>query len=69
MKPKPNEVWLTRLGNCVLIVEHPMTEVEGNLGFIWYDKLDKNLNFSPLKDQLIKKLDMNITEWAGLWGI
>lgn len=64
--PKPNEVWMTKSGRMVLVVEHPMTEVEGSLGFIWFDEVDKNVNFSPVKDQLEKKADQTIGTWGAL---
>ena len=65
---KPNEIWKTNVGNYVLIVEHPMTEVEGNLGFIWFDTVDNTLNFSPLRDQLVEKVKMSVGEWGGVMG-
>ena len=64
--PQPNEIWTTQSGRMVLIVEHPMTEVEGNLGFIWYDDVDNNMNFSPLQDQLVEKTEHTIETWGAL---
>ena len=66
MDPKPNEIWKTESGNYVLVVEHPMTEVEGNLGFVWYDSVDNNLNFSPLRDQLKNKTNLTIGDWGDM---
>jgi len=66
--PKPNEVWRTQIGNFVLVVEHPMTEIEGNLGFIWFDAIDGSLNFSPVRDQLVERMNLNVAEWGLMMG-
>ena len=62
--PKPNEIWKTKEGNYVLVVEHPMTEIEGNIGFIWWDRIDNNMNFSPVEDQLHEKTNLHIKDWG-----
>lgn len=67
MTPQPNEIWLTESGRSVLIVEHPMTEVEGNLGFIWFDEVDNTMNFSPVMDQLKELIEgATIADWGSL---
>jgi len=66
--PKPNEIWRTKSGRFVLVVEHQMTEVEGKLGFIWFDEVDKNLNFSPLLDQLDEFYNLTTAEWGMMMG-
>lgn len=62
--PKPNEIWKTNSGRFVLVVEHPMTEVRGNLGFVWFDSVDENMNFCPLENQLAEKTEFTIAEWG-----
>ena len=62
--PKPNEVWLTKHGNLVLVVEHPMNEVACKLGFVWYDAIDRTMSFSPLYNQLKEKTELSIKEWG-----
>ena len=62
--PQPNEVWLTREGRKVLVVLHPMSEVGGSLGFVWWDSYDNTMNFSPLEDQLVEKTNLTILNWG-----
>lgn len=65
--PKANEIWTTKSGRVVLIVEHPMTEVEDNVGFVWWDSVDNNMNFSPVLDQLAERADHHdLVTWGAL---
>ena len=66
LNEKPNEIWETLTDNLVMIVEHPIHEIKGRHGFIWYDKTDNNLNFSPVRNQLVKRSNMSVASWGKL---
>lgn len=57
---KPNEIWMTKSGRKVLVVEGP----NGEIGFVWFDEIDNKLTYCPLLNQLDKKLDDGIRDWA-----
>jgi len=47
--PKPNQVWQTKSGNRVLIVNDAANQ---RLGFIWWDSVDREYCFSTLENRL-----------------
>lgn len=59
---KNGEIWETKSGNTVLIVDRPSGDPE--VGFIWFDPIDRNLCYATLMDQLSHRVNMSITEWA-----
>lgn len=60
---KNGQVWETKSGNTVLIVERPTPEGP-EIGFIWFDPIDKNLCYATLMDQLSHRVNVSITEWG-----
>lgn len=60
-KPKPNEVWETNDGQLILVV-YDATKV-GKVGFIWFDKSDNTITFTPI-NVTVKKSTMTIAEWG-----
>lgn len=63
MIPLNGQVWETKSGNTVLIVERP-TPNGVETGFIWFDPIDKVLCYATLMDQLSHRLNMNPAEWG-----
>ena len=66
--PKTHDVWKTREGRIVLIVEvHWETDkrevTTPQLGMLWYDEIDKTFTVSELMNRLESRLDMTMTEW------
>lgn len=61
MEPQPNEVWRTKSGRVVLIVLVP--EPWKQLGFIWFDELDRTFNCTQVLAQLETKLDVPLEQF------
>jgi hypothetical protein len=56
------EVWRTKSGNLVLIVDAP--GIDGDcIGMLWFDNVDNNITFSFLYDRLDEKVNMPASEW------
>lgn len=61
--PKNGEVWETKSGSTVLIVDRP-TEEGLEKGFVWFDPIDKEICYTLLMDQLSHRINISITEWG-----
>lgn len=59
--PKVNEVWEANSGRLVLVVRMPNQK---DLGFIWYDEIDKDFSVSELRDQLRTKTELTPGDWG-----
>jgi len=61
--PKNGEVWETKSGNIVLIVERPVS-ADPEIGFVWLDPIDKTLCYTAVLSQLSRRVNISITEWG-----
>ena len=46
------QVWKTKSGRIVLLVQNADKLPEESIGFVWYDAIDDDLNFTLVKNQL-----------------
>ena len=68
---KSNQVWKTKEGRAVLIVEVHWSKdaldyrepILPKLGMLWYDEIDKNFTVSELMNRLDCLLETTAAEW------
>ena len=70
--PAVGQVWLTKSGNYAYIVQMNVFDVlnrDHRLGFLWYDKLDRELVCTEIMSQLDTPTDLTFTDWLSATGL
>ena len=70
--PAAGQVWLTKSGNYAYIVQMNVFDVlnrDHRLGFLWYDKLDRELVCTEIMSQLDTPTELTFTDWLSATGL